>query len=95
VDNFHDWAKSSEYMRSSPVFAANPIGVFFDPDRAYEAAVRPPRLLFARCSPAGNASAMAVIATMPDPSRATAISTRCSVASGLLDDRRKIMNLRV
>ena len=37
VDNFHDWAKSSEYIRTSPEFAANPIGVFFDPDRAYEA----------------------------------------------------------
>lgn len=37
ADNFHDWAKSSEYIRTSPVFAANPIGVFFDPDKAYEA----------------------------------------------------------
>lgn len=37
VDNFHDWAKSSEYMRTSEEFAANPIGVFFDADRAYEA----------------------------------------------------------
>ena len=34
TDNFHDWAKSSEYIRGSE-FAANPIGVFFDPDRAY------------------------------------------------------------
>jgi catechol 2,3-dioxygenase len=30
-DNFGDWKKSTEYMRTSPVFAANPIGVFFDP----------------------------------------------------------------
>ncbi len=36
VDNFHDWAKSSEYMRTSLEFAANPIGVLFDPDRAYD-----------------------------------------------------------
>ena len=36
VDNFHDWAKSSEYMRFSLEFAANPIGVLFDPDRAYD-----------------------------------------------------------
>jgi catechol 2,3-dioxygenase len=37
VDNFHDWAKSSEYMRTSQEFAANPIGVLFDPARAYDA----------------------------------------------------------
>ena len=37
VDNFHDWAKSSEYMRTSQEFAANPIGVLFDPSRAYDA----------------------------------------------------------
>jgi hypothetical protein len=37
VDNFHDWAKSSEYMSTSQEFAANPIGVLFDPDRAYDA----------------------------------------------------------
>jgi catechol 2,3-dioxygenase len=37
VDNFHDWAKSSEYMRTSQEFAANPIGVPFDPGRAYDA----------------------------------------------------------
>ena len=37
VDNFHDWAKSSEYIRTSQDFAANPIGVPFDPNRAYDA----------------------------------------------------------
>ena len=37
VDNFHDWEKSSEYVRTSQEFAANPIGVFFDSDRAYDA----------------------------------------------------------
>ena len=31
VDNFGDWSKSSEWMRTSPEFAANPIGVFFVP----------------------------------------------------------------
>ena len=37
VDNFHDWAKSSEYMRTAREFAANPIGAPFDPGRAYDA----------------------------------------------------------
>jgi len=36
VDNLHDWAKS-EYLRTSQEFAADPIGVFFDSDRAYDA----------------------------------------------------------
>jgi catechol 2,3-dioxygenase len=36
-DNFGDWEKSMEYMRSSPVFAANPIGEFFDPSRVLAA----------------------------------------------------------
>jgi catechol-2,3-dioxygenase len=36
VDNFHDWARSSEYIRTSQEFAANPIGAFFDPGRAYD-----------------------------------------------------------
>ncbi len=31
-DNFDDWAKSSEFMRSSADFAANPIGVVIDAD---------------------------------------------------------------
>lgn len=35
-DVFSDWKRSSEYMRTSPVFAENPIGVFFDPARVYE-----------------------------------------------------------
>jgi catechol 2,3-dioxygenase len=36
-DVFGDWAKSSEFMRTSPDFAANPIGTFFDPARVYAA----------------------------------------------------------
>jgi catechol 2,3-dioxygenase len=36
-DNFGDWDKSSEWMRTSPEFAANPIGVFFDPAKVHEA----------------------------------------------------------
>jgi catechol 2,3-dioxygenase len=36
-DNFSDWARSTEYMRTSPEFAENPIGVFFDPARVYDA----------------------------------------------------------
>jgi len=38
VDNFGDWAASTEWMRSSPEFRANPIGVFVDPARVAEAA---------------------------------------------------------
>jgi catechol 2,3-dioxygenase len=36
-DNFSDWSLSGEWMRTSPEFAANPIGVFFDPARVYDA----------------------------------------------------------
>ena len=31
------WKKSSEFMRTSSDFAANPIGTFFDPARVYDA----------------------------------------------------------
>jgi hypothetical protein len=37
ADNFGDWAKSSEWMRTSPEFAANPIGVAFDPAKVHGA----------------------------------------------------------
>jgi catechol 2,3-dioxygenase len=37
ADNFGDWAKSTDYMQTSPVFAANPIGEFFDPSRVLAA----------------------------------------------------------
>jgi catechol 2,3-dioxygenase len=33
VDNFGDWSKSTEWMKSSQEFKANPIGQFVDPDR--------------------------------------------------------------
>ncbi len=33
VDNFGDWAQSQEWMRTSPNFAADPIGTFVDPDQ--------------------------------------------------------------
>jgi catechol 2,3-dioxygenase len=36
-DTYGDWKRSSEWMRSSPDFAANPIGTFFDPERVYQA----------------------------------------------------------
>ncbi len=36
-DNFSDWKQSSEFMRTSPDFARNPIGTFFDPERVYAA----------------------------------------------------------
>jgi catechol-2,3-dioxygenase len=32
-DNFGDWAKSTDYMRTMDEFAANPIGVPIDPDQ--------------------------------------------------------------
>ena len=37
VDNFDDWSKSSEWMRSSSEFRADPLGKFVDPDRVAEA----------------------------------------------------------
>ncbi len=37
VDNFGDWNRSSEWMRTAPEFQANPIGVNTDPQRLYEA----------------------------------------------------------
>lgn len=36
-DSYGDWRQSSEWMRSSPDFASNPIGTFFDPERVYQA----------------------------------------------------------
>jgi catechol-2,3-dioxygenase len=33
VDNFGDWAESTEWMRTSEEFKANPIGQFVDPDK--------------------------------------------------------------
>ena len=36
-DNFSDWKLSSEFMRTSADFAANPIGTFFDPAKVYGA----------------------------------------------------------
>ena len=38
VDNFGAWAESSAYMRESPEFHENPIGMFVDPARVAEAA---------------------------------------------------------
>ncbi len=37
ADNFGDWAQSSHWMRTSPEFAANPIGVAFDPAKVLAA----------------------------------------------------------
>lgn len=36
-DNFGDWSKSTEFMRSSNDFATNPIGSFFEPAQVYDA----------------------------------------------------------
>jgi catechol 2,3-dioxygenase len=38
VDSFGDWGASKEWMRTSPDFRANPIGVFVDPARIAAAA---------------------------------------------------------
>ena len=38
VDNFGDWSASSEWMRTSPEFHANPIGVFVEPGQIADAA---------------------------------------------------------
>jgi catechol 2,3-dioxygenase len=38
VDSFSDWQASKEWMRMSPEFRANPIGVFVDPTCIAEAA---------------------------------------------------------
>lgn len=38
VDTFGDWTASSEWMRTSPAFEANPIGVFVDPEKVARAA---------------------------------------------------------
>ena len=37
ADAFGDWAESGEFMRTSPDFASNPIGFFFDPEKVFEA----------------------------------------------------------
>jgi catechol-2,3-dioxygenase len=38
IDNFGDWTASKAWMRTSPEFAANPIGMFVDPARIAELA---------------------------------------------------------
>jgi catechol 2,3-dioxygenase len=37
IDNFSDWDKSTEWMRTSEEFRRDPIGTFFDPDLVLEA----------------------------------------------------------
>lgn len=37
VDNFSDWRLSTEWMRTSQDFRADPIGAFFDPDLVLDA----------------------------------------------------------
>ena len=51
ADNFGDWAQSSEWMRTSPEFAANPIGVAFDPAKVLRC---PPRRTPLRRPPQGR-----------------------------------------
>jgi hypothetical protein len=37
ADIFGAWEKSTSWMQTSPAFAENPIGVFFDPDKLLSA----------------------------------------------------------
>jgi catechol 2,3-dioxygenase len=37
VDNFGDWDKSTEYVRTSPEFHQNPMGTYIDPEQLMEA----------------------------------------------------------
>jgi catechol-2,3-dioxygenase len=37
VDGFGSWERSTEFMRTSPQFHANPLGHFFDPDQLWGA----------------------------------------------------------
>jgi catechol-2,3-dioxygenase len=39
VDDFGDWTKSSEFVRTSPQFAKNPVGAFLDPGKVAQAYV--------------------------------------------------------
>lgn len=36
-DNFGDWKRSTEFMRTSKDFQSNPIGTFFDPEKVCQA----------------------------------------------------------
>jgi len=36
-DNFGDWKRSTEWMRTSADFRSNPMGTFFDPEKVYQA----------------------------------------------------------
>jgi catechol-2,3-dioxygenase len=36
-DTYGDWKRSSDWMRTSPDFASNPIGTFFEPEKVYQA----------------------------------------------------------
>ena len=36
-DNFSDWKRSTEFMRTSKDFQSNPIGTFFDPEKVCQA----------------------------------------------------------
>ena len=49
-DNFGDWQQSSDFMRTSKDFQANPIGTFFDPDKV--AAAHQAGQAFAELQPA-------------------------------------------
>ena len=61
-DSFGDWKQSGAFMRTSPEFARDPIGTFFDPAKVYDAHVagRP----FASLQPAIRAGEF-VPAVMP------------------------------
>jgi catechol-2,3-dioxygenase len=57
IDAFGDWPASKEWMRTSPEFGANPIGVFVDPARiAEQAAAETPFAEIHRSAMAGELS---------------------------------------
>ncbi len=73
-DNFSDWQRSTEFMRTSEDFQRNPIGTFFDPEQVYQA-LRAGRS-FAALQPAIRAGEFlpAVIPEMGLPTATTQIS---------------------
>jgi len=66
IDNFGDWAASKEWMRASPDFKANPIGVFVDPAKiALQAAAGEPFDAIHRRAMAGELSPDQVPVELP------------------------------
>ena len=77
VDNFGDWAESTEWMRTSAEFKANPIGQFVDPGRVADdrAAGMAFDEIHAKAMAGGYAPDEAPV-VVPEPSRGSAGSRR-------------------